>query len=107
MRAATDFTTVMRRGTASGRTTVVVHVGRIDERRRAAGFAVSRAVGGAVIRNTVKRRLRAIVADFLPSLPPGTALVVRALPAAAGASFASLSADVRRATMACLEKASS
>jgi len=107
MRAATDFSTVMRRGTASGRTTVVVHAGRIEGPRRVVGFAVSRAVGNAVTRNTVKRRLRAIVAEVLPTLPGGTGLVIRALPRAATASFAELSTDVRGATTACMEKGSS
>jgi ribonuclease P protein component len=104
MRAATDFSSVMRRGTASGRTTVVVHAGRIEGSRRVVGFAVSRAVGNAVTRNAIKRRLRAIIAEILPTLPVGTGLVIRALPCAAMASFAELSTDVHEATMACMEK---
>jgi ribonuclease P protein component len=40
------------------------------------------------------RRLRAVVADRLPAMPVCTALVVRALPAAAAASSAALSADL-------------
>jgi ribonuclease P protein component len=71
-----------------------------------AGFAVSRAVGGAVVRNRVKRRLRAIMADVLPSLPLGTRVVVRALPAAAAANFGSLDADVRGAMGQALAKVS-
>ena len=46
------------------------------------GFVVSRAVGGSVVRNRVKRRLRHIVATRLDALGSGTSLVVRALPAA-------------------------
>jgi ribonuclease P protein component len=59
-----------------------------------AGFIVSKAVGGAVVRNTVARRLRALVGQRLVSLPPGSALVVRALPAAAHASSAELASDL-------------
>ena len=55
------------------------------------GFVVSKAVGGAVVRNTVKRRLRALVAGQLATLPQGVDLVVRANPAAASASFTQLS----------------
>ena len=48
-----------------------------------------------MVRNQVKRRLRAIVADQLASLPDGSAVVVRALPAAASATYAELAADTR------------
>ena len=59
-----------------------------------AGFVVSKAVGNAVVRNEVRRRLRHLVRDRLTSLPAGTMLVVRALPAAAGAPSSVLAADL-------------
>ena len=49
------------------------------------GFVVSKSVGNAVVRNRVKRRFRHLVAAALtagPDLPPGTAIVIRALPGA-------------------------
>jgi ribonuclease P protein component len=52
-----------------------------------AGVVVGRAVGGAVIRNRVRRRIRAHLAVQLPSVPSGTLLVVRALPASALTSY--------------------
>lgn len=67
------------------------------------GFVVSKAVGNAVVRNRVKRRLRHLTREQLPSLGQlgGRAvLVVRALPAAAGATHAELDTDLRR----CLAK---
>ncbi len=51
-----------------------------------AGFVVGRRVGKAVVRNRVRRRLREQVRARLDLLPPGTMLVVRALPEAASAS---------------------
>jgi ribonuclease P protein component len=60
------------------------------------GFAVSRAVGNAVVRNQVKRRLRHVVRARVPQLPAGSLLVVRALPAAAEADFAELEQDLAR-----------
>lgn len=58
------------------------------------GLIVSRAVGSAVVRNRVKRRLRELMRGRLASLPRGCLLVVRAYPAAAGARQADLAADL-------------
>lgn len=55
---------------------------------------VSRAVGGAVVRNQVTRQLRALSRARLERLPEGSMLVVRALPPAASASFAALETDL-------------
>lgn len=55
------------------------------------GFVVSKQVGGAVTRNRVKRRLRDIAAQSLRAKSVGYEVVVRALPAAAGASYGELS----------------
>jgi len=57
------------------------------------GFVVSKAIGNAVARNLVKRRLRAIARGRLDALPTGSMLVVRALPRAAEADFAVLERD--------------
>jgi len=55
-----------------------------------AGFVVSRAVGNAVTRNRVRRRLRHLVRERLNQLPAGSTLVVRALPGAADLPYARL-----------------
>ena len=65
-----------------------------------AGFVVSKAVGNAVVRNTVRRRLRHLVRERLPELPAGSTLVVRALPVAAEASYARLGTDLDAALAA-------
>lgn len=61
------------------------------------GFVVSKAVGGSVVRNRVERRLRHLVRDQLPELPPGSRAVVRANPAAADASSEVLARDLASA----------
>lgn len=48
------------------------------------GFVVSKAVGNAVTRNRVKRRLRHLTAPLLAGFPQDVHIVVRALPPAAG-----------------------
>jgi ribonuclease P protein component len=63
------------------------------------GFTVSKAVGNAATRNRVKRRLRHLTREHLPALeglPGRAALVVRALPASAEASYDTLAADLAR-----------
>ncbi len=64
-----------------------------DEPPRA-GFVVGRPVGTAVVRNRVRRRLRSLVRGYLPSLPGGSLLVVRAHPQAASARQADLAAEL-------------
>lgn len=59
------------------------------------GFAVSKRVGGAVIRNRVKRRLQETARQL--SVQPGFDVVLIARPAAADSSFARLAVAVRDA----------
>ncbi|HEY9482229.1 MAG TPA: ribonuclease P protein component [Micromonosporaceae bacterium] len=58
------------------------------------GFVVSKAVGGAVVRNRVRRRLRHLMRARLDRLPDRTDVVVRALPGAANRTYAALGADL-------------
>jgi ribonuclease P protein component len=48
---------------------------------------VSRSVGAAVVRNRVKRRLRAAIRTLLPHLTEGYDVVIIAYPPAAEATF--------------------
>ena len=60
------------------------------------GFVVGKAVGPAVVRNRVKRRLRHLARESLTELPGSAVLVVRALPPSAAASSVELGAELRR-----------
>ena len=95
----------MRTGAKAGTRTAVVYLARTGDANSMTGFAVSRAVGGAVVRNRVTRRLRAVMADELEQLPHGSRVVLRALPAAATASFDELKADVASGLRRALAKA--
>jgi ribonuclease P protein component len=57
-------------------------------------YSVSKRVGSAVVRNRLRRRLRAAVAAHRRQLRPGTAYLFGAGPEAAGASWADLEAAV-------------
>ncbi|GHF57990.1 ribonuclease P protein component [Amycolatopsis bartoniae] len=97
LRRSEDFREVMKRGSRAGRRRLVVHA-RVAPSPSAsstrAGFVVSKAVGNSVVRHRVSRRLRHLVAARLGTVPPGSALVIRALPPAATASSAELGADL-------------
>ncbi|SDP75921.1 ribonuclease P protein component [Actinopolyspora xinjiangensis] len=70
----------------------------LDARERTrVGFVVSKAVGNAVVRHRVARQLRHLMRDRLPALPPGTMVVIRALPPAAAATSAELGRDIDKA----------
>ncbi|AYY15110.1 ribonuclease P protein component [Actinobacteria bacterium YIM 96077] len=106
LRRAEDFKVTMRRGKAASTASVVVHAVMTKERRPAkVGFVVGRAVGGAVVRNTVRRRLRHLMADRVDELPPGTNVVIRARPAAAGMSSAVLASYLDRTLPDALRRA--
>jgi ribonuclease P protein component len=99
MRLPDEFKRTTRSGRRAGGATLSAHVllavGTVPEDAEPkVGFVVSRAVGSAVVRNRVKRRLRELMRRRLACLPRGCLLVVRAHPAAAGASQADLAADL-------------
>lgn len=117
MRRGEDFTHAVRRGRRSGSTHLVAHlllppamtvVREMEDadgstrvlpvlRPALVGLVVSRAVGIAVVRTRVKRRLRALMASRLHQLPDGSLLVLRANPAAAHATSSELAGSLDRA----------
>lgn len=109
LRSRAEFQAAVRAGRRAGRGSLVVHlhtpaavpapsVPTTSEPVRdggqpapaRAGFVVPRAVGGAVVRNRVRRRLRHLVRERIADLPAGAVLVVRALPGAGDASYSQL-----------------
>ena len=99
LRQTDAFRRTVKSGRRAGGRALVLHL-RLDETRPAgpprAGFVVNKAVGGAVVRNRVKRRLRHLVRSHLTELPPSADLVVRALPTAASLSSAELGVELSR-----------
>ena len=101
LRASSDFATALRspRGARAGSTLMVIHANTTDARAGQpprVGFVVSKAVGTAVVRNRTKRRLRALMAARVGTIPAGTDVVVRANPRAAQVTSDDLGTDLDR-----------
>ena len=82
MRSAADFSETTRRGRKVARGCVVVYThvpqgAEADAPR--VGLIVGKVVGGSVERHRAARRIRGVMAAHLPTLTPGTRVVVRAL----------------------------
>jgi ribonuclease P protein component len=103
LRRSKDFAAAVRGGRRAARGVVLVHLTvpadpPVDAQSKdvstRAGFIVSKAVGGAVTRNTIRRRLSHLTRERLAGLPPGSTLVVRALAGAADVAYPRLAADL-------------
>jgi ribonuclease P protein component len=103
MTRSTEFSTTVSKGVRSAQPDLVLHLAYAvdDPSGPRVGLVVSKAVGNAVVRHRVSRRLRHSVYPMLDQLQPGHRLVIRALPGAATATSArlahELSAALRRA----------
>lgn len=90
-----DFLLAARKGRRVSAPGVVLHAHTDPAAAdRKVGFVVGRVVGPAVTRNQVRRRLQHLIAPRLAELPSGARLVVRATPAAAGCSSATLAVSL-------------
>jgi ribonuclease P protein component len=93
-----DFRSVVRRGRRMTTPSAVYYrLATEPDRPVRFGFIVSRAVGNAVDRNRLRRRLRALGRGYVDAGRRGEDVVVRALPGAAQRDWGSLSADMRAA----------
>ena len=82
-----DFDAVYRHGrSVSSRFLVLYWFPRGDDGPPRLGLAVPRKIGGAVVRNRIKRRLREAWRELLPQVEPGRDYVVIARPGLAEAA---------------------
>ena len=113
-----DFTEVVRRGRRSSRPLLTIHCLLAPEllapellgpepasTPARAGLVVSKAVGDAVARHLVSRRLRHLLRERITSLPGGARIVVRAAPASGVATSAALGLDLDAALASVLRVA--
>jgi len=96
--SADDYKRLVRKGRRLSEQHVVVYVARsTDGVVPRFGFIVPKAVGVAVDRNLVRRRLKALGHEALGSIAPGTEVVIRALPGAAQVDWDTLRAEISEA----------
>ena len=92
---AGEFALLKRAGTSfHGKLVVLSALKAEPERETRIGLITSRRVGGAVLRNRVRRRLREILRSVRPQLQSGWHIVIVARAAAAKAEFAAIRSDV-------------
>ena len=60
------------------------------------GFSIKKALGGAVVRNRIRRRVREIVRGHRQEIPAGWDIVIHPKSSVARAEFAALTADLLR-----------
>ncbi|HET7685673.1 MAG TPA: ribonuclease P protein component [Candidatus Limnocylindria bacterium] len=101
LRRRAEFDAVMRSGTARSHRLLVLRWRRSDRAESRVGFSTPKSLGGAVVRNRVRRRLREIVRERLDEIGAGVDLLLIARPDAGAASFA----ELRSAATTLLERA--
>ncbi|GJF13569.1 ribonuclease P protein component [Mycolicibacterium cyprinidarum] len=97
MTRSTEFDITVSRGTRAGQPDLVMYA-RSDETGDPGpriGLIVSKAVGNAVDRHRVSRRLRHAARNLLEDLGPADRVVIRALPASRDAVSERLTQELR------------
>jgi ribonuclease P protein component len=82
LRSAGDFRRVYQQGRSRGHPAAVLYVLRQPAPAHRIGISASRRLGGAVARNRIRRRFRALCRQLEPWIMPGVDLVFVIRPAA-------------------------
>ncbi|MGB0877626.1 MAG: ribonuclease P protein component [Mycobacterium sp.] len=99
MTSSTEFAVTVSQGTRAAQPNIVVYT-RSDRAGRSGpriGLVVSKAVGNAVQRHQVSRRLRHAARTILEDLGPADRVVIRALPSSRHAPSTRLEQELRTA----------
>jgi ribonuclease P protein component len=91
-----DFAALQRDGTSRSSGLLSVRAMRTDLPTTRFAFSTGKKLGGAVIRNRTRRRIRESLRPMLPVLAPGWDVLVVARPATAEAPQAAIAADLVR-----------
>jgi ribonuclease P protein component len=99
LRRHADFARLRRHGRriATQNLNLYIADAREGDASSLVGITVSKSIGKAVVRNTLRRRLSAILQELLPSQHRMMRVLVVPHPEAAAVTFADLRAEVRAA----------
>ena len=101
MRRSTEFDATVKYGTRTTQPDVIVHVRRgsdgVEANGPRIGLIIGKAVGSAVERHRVARRLRHVARTMLGDLDQSDQVVIRALPSSQHVSSARLEQQLRSA----------
>lgn len=110
MRRSTEFDATVKDGARAVQRDVIVHVRRVadsdGDNGPRVGLIVGKAVGSAVERHRVSRRLRHVVRSMLADLRQSDQVVLRALPGSRNVSSARLEQQVRKGLRRAVEQVS-
>ena len=106
MTRSAEFGATVSRGLRTAQPDLVVHTLRdtVDQHGPRIGLVVSKAVGNAVQRHQVARRLRHVARSIIDDLQPADRVVIRALPGSRYAISARLEQELRTAVRRALSK---
>ena len=85
-----DFAALQGEGTVRSHSLLVVRIRRTDLEVTRFGFSTGRKLGGAVVRNRVRRRLREALRVMAPSFQPGWDVLIIARPPVIAADYHTL-----------------
>jgi len=89
-----DFDAVYRAGKRRSNSHFTVFFRANDLPQSRFGFSIKKALGGAIVRNRMRRRIREIVRCHRQEIPVGWDFVIHPKSAVAGAPFLTVTADL-------------
>ncbi|MFL5680545.1 MAG: ribonuclease P protein component [Chloroflexota bacterium] len=91
-----DFAAIQGKGTSRSHPLIIARFLRTDLETTRFGLATGRKLGGAVVRNRVRRRLREALRAMAPSFQPGWDVLIIARPAVVEADHDALVGALHR-----------
>jgi ribonuclease P protein component len=90
-----DFAALQGQGSVRSDPLLVVRIRRTDLEETRFGLSTGRKLGGAVVRNRVRRRLREALRVMAPSFRPGWDVLIIARPPVIAADFATVTGSLQ------------
>jgi ribonuclease P protein component len=89
-----DFAALQGQGSVRSNPLLVVRIRRTDLEETRFGLSTGRKLGGAVVRNRVRRRLREALRVMAPSFQPGWDVLIIARPPVLAVDYKTLTASL-------------